>query len=104
MLHEDVATTAPVPPGIPIIIDQLKEILAEDLDIKLKREEIDETVPLLEEGLALDSVVIIELIGRIEDRFGFRFGDENLRNDLFKNLTTLAEFIADQAAPAGRRA
>jgi acyl carrier protein len=103
MLHEDVATARPAPPGVPIIIDQLKEILTGDLDIHVRREEIDDSISLLEEGLALDSVVIIELIGHIEDRFGFQFGDENLRTGLFRNLTTLAEFIAAQTAPAELR-
>ncbi len=100
MLQESIATPKPAPPTVPMIVEQLKTILAEDLDINLRREEIDERAPLLEEGLALDSVVIIELIGHVESRFGFQFGDENLSTELFRNLTTLAEFIAAQAGSA----
>lgn len=99
MVHHRIETPLAAPPRVPVIVEQLKTILAEDLDIHLKREEIDEHAPLLEEGLALDSVVIIELIGHIENRFGFHLGDENLRTDLFSNLTTLAEFIAAQTTP-----
>lgn len=77
---------------------QLKTILVKDLGLSLKEEEITDDVPLLEGGLALDSVVIAELIARIEDQFGIRFEDSNLRLELFDTLTTLAEFVSSNQA------
>lgn len=77
---------------------QLKTILVKDLGLSLKEEEITDDVPLLEGGLALDSVVIAELIARIEDEFGIRFEDQNLRLELFENLMTLAEFVSSSQA------
>ncbi len=82
------------------VIRQLKTILVKDLGLSLKEEEITDDVPLLEGGLALDSVVIAELIARMEDEFGIRFEDQNLRVDLFTNLATLAEFVTSSRAAA----
>lgn len=82
-------------------LDRLKGILAEDLDIHLTRDDIGDTASLLEDGLALDSVVLIELIGQIEEKFDFQMGDEHLRPSLFENLTTLAEFIVAERQKAG---
>lgn len=82
-------------------LDRLKGILAEDLDIHLTREAIGDTASLLEDGLALDSVVIIELIGQIEEKFDLQLGDEHLRPSLFENLTTLAELIVAEMQKAG---
>ncbi|MGK5092452.1 phosphopantetheine-binding protein [Deltaproteobacteria bacterium TL4] len=76
------------------IIDQLKQIIANDLDVNLKREEIDEDVSLFEEGLGLDSVVIMEFISLIEAHFDFQFSDNELNMEPFKNLRILADFIS----------
>ena len=86
------------------VIRQLKTILVKDLQLDLRESDIADDVSLLEGGLALDSVVMAELIGHIEDQFGFRFDDESLRENLFYNLTTLAEFIADKQQAARKTA
>jgi acyl carrier protein len=75
------------------IISRLKKIIAEELDVNLKIEDIDEAVPLLEQGLALDSIVLVEFIGLIEHHFGIEFSESDLRMDVFKNLQVLAELI-----------
>lgn len=82
------------------VIRQLKSILVKDLELNLREDDIPDDVSLLEGGLALDSVVIAELIGKIEDQFGFRFDDDNLRESLFDNLTTLAELVANKKLAA----
>ena len=75
------------------VVSKLKQIIAEDLDVDLKVEEIDEKVPLFEEGLGLDSVVLVELISLIERRFGFEFEDEDLNVETFHNIQSLAAII-----------
>jgi len=75
------------------IISGLKKIIAEDLDVNLKIEDIDESIPLLEQGLALDSIVLVEFIGLIEHHFDIEFSESDLRIDVFKNLQVLAELI-----------
>lgn len=76
-----------------IIMNQLKEIIANKLDVNLKLDEIAENVSLYEDGLGLDSIAIVDLIVSIEKGFSISIKDEELNADLFKNLTTLADFI-----------
>lgn len=76
----------------------IKNLIASDLDVNIDLEEIGDDVSLLESGLALDSVVIVELISLLEQRFDFHFSDEDMKPALFENLTTLAQFVAEKTA------
>jgi acyl carrier protein len=75
------------------VIQQIKLLLVEDMQIGVRPEDIPEDYSLLESGLALDSILIAELITRIEDRFGIQFDDRELEPDLFNNLSRLAAFV-----------
>ncbi|MCP4655134.1 MAG: acyl carrier protein [bacterium] len=99
MLQESQQPGKPTAEALPGVIGELKRILAQDLDINLKLEEITDDVSLLEEGLALDSVVIVELINVLEDRYDFQFTDEDMRPALFENLSTLAKLVVAKTAP-----
>lgn len=74
-------------------IEQLKRIIAEKLDLNLRLEQIDADVALLEDGLKLDSLAVVELITLVEEDFGFQFGEEDLNMNSFANLRTLASVI-----------
>ena len=76
------------------VIDQLKQIIANELDVNLRVEEIDSDAPLFEGGLGLDSVVIVEFITLIEERFEFRFSENELSMELFQNLRTVAQTVS----------
>lgn len=76
------------------LVNQLKVIMAEELDVNLKVEEIDENASLFEDGLELDSIAIVELISLVEQHFGFQFLDTELTPEYFSNLKVLAEFIS----------
>ncbi|MEO1082879.1 MAG: acyl carrier protein [Acidobacteriota bacterium] len=78
----------------------IKNLIASDLDVNIELDEINDDVSLLESGLALDSVVIVELISLLEQRFDFHFSDENMKPALFENLTTLAQFVAERTGVA----
>lgn len=75
------------------LVEQLKTIIAEDLDVNLKAEDIDEHVPLFEGGLGFDSIATVELIALLERHFGIEFSDAELSPETFRNLTVLADFI-----------
>lgn len=80
------------------VLEQVKRIVVEDLDVNLKYEDLDETVPLFEEGLALDSVILVELISFIEQRFHIVFEDDALNTETFKNLQSIARVIRELLA------
>lgn len=78
------------------VLERIKRIVVEDLDVNLKYEDLDETVPLFEEGLALDSVILVELIGFIEKRFDIVLDHEVLNLATFQNLQSVARVIREQ--------
>ena len=86
------------------IIQQIKHILVEDMQLNVVSDEIPDDYSLLEGGLGLDSILIAELIARIEDRFGLHFDDRVLDVELFNNLTLLAGFVAQERLAAQGKA
>lgn len=74
-------------------IEQLKVIIAQRLDANIAYEEITLDAPLLEDGLGLDSIMIVELVALVEDTFGFHFGEDDLDLANFADVKTLAAFV-----------
>lgn len=72
----------------------------EDMQLNVVRDEIPDNYSLLESGLGLDSILIAELIARIEDRFGLQLDDRVLEAALFNNLSLLAAFVAQERLAA----
>jgi acyl carrier protein len=75
------------------VTKKLKTIVAEELDVNLKVEEIDENASLFEDGLGFDSIATVEFISLIEQNFGIEFCDGELNPELFSSLKVLADFI-----------
>ena len=75
------------------VIAELKNIIADNLDVNLEAQEIEETAPLLDDGLALDSIVLTEFIDHIERHFDFEFYDSELRLETFANLRAVAAVV-----------
>lgn len=80
------------------IIQQLKVLLVEKLDLNLKLHEISEVSPLFKGGLNIDSLSIVELIVLIEQHFGFEWADEDVRPANFQDLQTVARLIVQKRA------
>lgn len=80
-------------PTAPTIVTVLTHIIAHELDVRIPEEDIDPTLPLLEGGLMLDSMVLFELIAKIEERYGITFPTEDLRTEHFANLEVLAHYV-----------
>ncbi|HXU46980.1 MAG TPA: acyl carrier protein [Thermoanaerobaculia bacterium] len=78
------------------VVERIKRILVEDLDVNLTYEDLDETVPLFEDGLGLDSVVLVELIGFLERRFNIELRDDALNLETFKNLRSVGRLVGEQ--------
>ncbi|MCP4147308.1 MAG: acyl carrier protein [bacterium] len=75
------------------ITQQLKEIIANKMDVNLNLEEIDENVSLYEGGLGLDSIAIVDLIVAVEREFGITIEDDEMGGGLFRTILTLADFV-----------
>jgi len=79
------------------VVSIVKAMLVDDMDLGLDAANIDASTPLFEDGLDLDSIVIVELISLVEQRFGFEFQDSDLRMAMFENLAALAKVIQERA-------
>ncbi len=75
------------------ILEELKNIIAHELDVNVAREDITLDAPLFEAGLGLDSVVLVELIALVEKKFNIKFADDELHPECFSNLRVLADTI-----------
>ena len=76
------------------IVAELKHMIAHELDVRIDEQDITPTVPLLEGGLLLDSMILFELITLIEKKYGVSFPSEGLNTENFANLTVLAGHVA----------
>ena len=74
-------------------IGRLRQIIAEQMDVNLRLEEIDPDTPLFEGGLGLDSIALMEFITLIEEHFAFQLAEDELNMEPFQNLRILAQFV-----------
>jgi acyl carrier protein len=78
----------------PEIIAILKNIIAEKIKPGLEAQNLETTIPLLDGGLGLDSIMIVDLIMAVEQQFSFHFAEDDLSLDSFASLDALAQVIA----------
>jgi len=88
---------------IPDIVAQLKAIIADQLEVNLVADEIDEQDSFFEGGMGIDSVAVVELIVITEDHFGVEFVDEDLVPEWFRSLRAFAELVALRRNPGPAR-
>ena len=77
------------------VINRIKKILVEQLNLKRTPASIRDDEPLFKDGLGLDSIDSLEIIIAIEREFGIRIKDEQLKEPvrIFHSVKTLAEFV-----------
>lgn len=77
---------------------QLKKVLLECTTQPVKAEDIHSDIALLGQGLALDSVALLEFIVGAEDEFNILLDDSALTVEHFKTFNTIARYIQTQVA------
>lgn len=82
------------------ITERLKHIIANELDVNVSEDSIQEDDSLLEGGVGLDSVAVMEFISIIEEKFDFEFSDDELGMEPFQSLNTLSAFVAGKMSAA----
>ena len=74
---------------------QIKEMVVRDLKLQgVDPAAIDDSAPLFEEGLGLDSLDAVELVVLVQKHFDVQIDDMDEGQAAFKSINTLAEFIA----------
>lgn len=77
-----------------LIKDELLDLVTEAVNMKnLDRSTINAQTPIMVEGLALDSIDILEVVIALEKKYGFKVENNQTSREMFKNLGALADYI-----------
>jgi acyl carrier protein len=79
--------------GTSEVVQRIKRVIVEDLQVTVSLDDIPDDCSLMAGGLALDSILIAELIAQIENRFGLQFDDQVFDEALFENVWALGDFV-----------
>lgn len=78
---------------------KVKEMIIQRLKLEdMTPDQIEDEAPLFGEGLGLDSIDALELVLGVEQIFGVKIEDEASGLRAFKNVASLAAFIAERQA------
>jgi len=80
------------------LVRELKELIIEALGLQdLSPEDIDPDAPLLQEGLGLDSIDVLELAMALNKKYGIKTESDDERNrEIFASVNHLARFLAQE--------
>lgn len=73
------------------IAAKLKELLVERLFLDMKPEELDTNTPLSDYGV--DSFLLLEVIVAIEEEFGVRIEQSDIRAETLRSVASLTELV-----------
>lgn len=75
---------------------ELKTLIVETLNLNdVDPTSIEDDQPLFEEGLGLDSIDALELVLKLEKRYGIKITNSEQSRHALASVNTLASFIAD---------
>lgn len=83
------------------LLDVIRSVLIEDLQLSLPAEQIDPDTPLIATGLALDSIDAVDLVIGIEQRTGVRILDDESGRLALRSLNMVVNYLlaAEEATP-----
>ena len=79
-----------------IMLNNVKVILGEVLQIEDRTSEMTSGTPLLGNLPELDSMAVVTVLTALEDNFGFIIDDDDLISDAFLTLGSLASFVEEK--------
>lgn len=72
----------------------IKEMMVENLMLKVSKEEIGDDLPLFgAEGLGLDSIDALELVVSLEKRFGVSVPNSEVAKSALATVNTIADYV-----------
>ena len=76
------------------IISRLRILLYNKLKIDTEGENLDETTPLMEYGVGVDSVSTMEFIVALENEFDVEIDEAEINPAIFSTMNSVADYIA----------
>jgi acyl carrier protein len=74
-------------------LDEVKTILIDTLALGPSGQQLDEHSALLGSVPELDSMAVVQLIGALEEQYGFSVDDDEISAATFATLGSLAAFV-----------
>lgn len=74
-------------------LTDVKNVLAQALQLGPRAEALNENSPLLGALPELDSMAVVSILTSLEDHFGFTVEDDEINADTFATLGTLTTFV-----------
>jgi len=72
---------------------RIQKVLSEGLSNPVTIDNIDSETAIIEKGVGLDSVALLEFVVGLENEFGILLDDSSLTVDNFSSFHALAKFI-----------
>jgi acyl carrier protein len=75
------------------VLERVTALLRDQLPESTHGRPLDEDMGLLGQGLGVDSIEVLELVGAIEDDFGLTIDDDDLKAEHFETIGTVVTFV-----------
>ena len=75
------------------VTTRVTALLRRQLSDAVDGRQLDESTGLLGQGIGLDSVEVLQLVGAIEEDFGLTIDDEALEAEHFATIGTVVTFV-----------
>ncbi len=77
-----------------LLKDELLDVVTEAVNMKnLDRSTITAETPIMVEGLALDSIDILEVVIALEKKYGIKIENNQTSREMFKSVGALADYV-----------
>ena len=86
------------------LASQVKAAIIRCLRMPIAPDEIQDDMPLFNEGLGLDSIDALEIVLELQRSFGAVVSDEQMGQRVLRSVRTIVEFIEGSRARAGHEA
>ena len=80
------------------MIDEVKAILKDTLQLGERADELTADSPLLGSVPEFDSMAVVTVLTMIEDEYGVEIADDDVTADVFETVGSLSAFVAEQVA------
>lgn len=80
------------------LLEEVKQILADVLQLGDRVGELDESTPLLGSIPEFDSMAVVGIITAIEENYGFEVDDDEIDAETFETLGSLMSFVERKLA------
>ncbi len=80
------------------ITERVREAVVRALELPIRPEELPESEPLFGADGEVDSILSIKLVVELEEAFGIDVDDDDLTEELFGTVSTLAAYVENKLA------